>query len=88
MAQADFERLLEEVPQLTSIERGKLYSALREAELKSRTPPTTEDEFLEYLESSGKITRAKRPGPIPDYKPLKIPGRPLSEDIIEGRGPR
>jgi len=88
MAQADFERLLEEIPHLNSNERGKLFSALRDAELKSGSLSMTEDEFLEYMESCGKITRAKNPGPLPSFTPLSISGRPLSEDIIEGRGLR
>ena len=90
MPSEEFQNLLHQVGKLNLAERAQLQEAIRTAEV---PPPAsgkmTEEEFSDYLASIGMITRRKRRGPIPPFpNPVKLPGRPLSEDIIEGRGPR
>ena len=89
MPSEEFEQLMKQIPKLTLTERARLQEVLRTADAETpSSEPMTEEAFLEHMEHLGKITRRKRRGPIPDREPIKIPGRPLSEDIIEGRGPR
>ena len=89
MASEEFQQLLQQVSKLSIAERTQLQEAMRTVDVPSpESGQMSEAEFADYLASIGMITRRKQRGPIPDYEPLKIPGRPLSEEIIEGRGPR
>ena len=89
MPSEEFQQLLLQVSKLSLSERIQLQDAMRltsVTEVESRQ--MSEAAFADYLANIAMITRRKRRGPIPDYEPIEIPGRPLSEDIIDGRGPR
>jgi len=89
MPSEEFQNLLRQIPKLTPIERARLQEVLRTAAVEPPPiQPMTEEEFLDYMQRIGKITRARPTGPWPEMEPIQISGRPLSEDIIEGRGPR
>ena len=89
MPTEEFQQLLLQVSKLSQSERIQLQDAMRLTSVtKVESRQMSEAEFADYLANIGMITRRKRRGPIPDYEPIEIPGRPLSEDIIDGRGPR
>ncbi len=89
MASEEFQQLLLTVSKLSRSERAQLQEAMRSVGVTEiESSRMSEAEFADYLASIGMITRRKKRGPIPDYEPIDIPGRPLSEEIIEGRGPR
>ena len=89
MPSEEFQNLMHQIPKLTPLERIRLQEVLRTAAAEPLpSQPMTEDEFLDYMQRIGKITRSRRTGPWPNIEPIQISGRPLSEDIIEGRGPR
>lgn len=89
MPTEEFQQLLLQVSKLSLSERVQLQEAMRLSSAPEvESGQKSEATFADYLASIGMITRRKRRGPIPDYEPIKILGRPLSEDIIEGRGPR
>ena len=89
MPSEEFQNLMRQIPKLTPLERIRLQELLRTAAVEPQPAhPMTEEEFLDYMQRIGKVTRSRRTGPWPDIAPMQISGRPLSEDIIEGRGPR
>ncbi len=90
MPSEEFQNLMRQIPKLTPLERVRLLEVLRTAAAEPRpTEPMTDDEFLDYMQRVGKMTRSSRhPGPWPESELIPLSGRPLSEDIIEGRGPR
>lgn len=89
MPSDEFQNLMRQIPKLTPLERVRLLEVLRTAAAEPPpTQPLTDDEFLDYMQRIGKITRPRHPGPWPENELIPLSGRPLSEDIIEGRGPR
>ena len=89
MPSEEFQNLMRQIPKLTPIERVRLSEVLRTAAVEPPpTQPMTEADFLDYMQRIGKIKRSRQTGPWPDMEPIALSGRPLSEDIIEGRGPR
>ena len=89
MLSEEFQNLMRQIPKLTPIERVRLLEVLRTAAVEPPpTQPMTEEDFLDYMQRIGKLTRSRRTSPWPDFDLVQISGQPLSEDIIEGRGPR
>jgi flagellar motor switch protein FliG len=89
MPSEEFQELLQRVTKLSVIERAQLQEVMRSTvPLENESRSMSEAEFADYLASIGMVTRRRKQGPIPDYVPIRVPGRPLSEEIIEGRGPR
>lgn len=40
---------------------------------------------VEILETTARITRPKTPRPLRKFEPIKLPGGPLSDDIVRDR---
>jgi prevent-host-death family protein len=45
----------------------------------------TQEQWLQFLEERGELTRAKRPRRFKQVKPTKIAGAPLSKTILDNR---
>ena len=91
MPSEEFQNLMRQIPKLTPIERIRLQEVIHNSSADPATSrPMTEAEFADYLASIGVITRSRRRGhkPFPNFAPIPVSGRPLSEDILEDRGPR
>jgi len=83
------QELLTEIQKLPPAERQRLLEALkRDVKMKSERRPITEDEVEEILLAKGIISEI--PPRVPDdeeetFEPIEVPGKPLSETIIEER---
>ncbi len=83
------EELLTEIQKLPPAEQQRLLGALkRDVKMKSERRPITEDEVEEILLAKGIISEI--PPRVPDdeeetFEPIEVPGKPLSETIIEER---
>ena len=82
MASADVERIAEEIKSLSAAERDQLLSLVQANDAKR---PMTEDEFEQMLFDQGKLVARPTREPRPPWTPIKIPGPPLSQTIIEDR---
>ena len=83
------QELLTEIQKLPPAEQQRLLEALkRDVKMKSERRPITEDEVEEILLAKGIISEI--PPRVPDdeeetFEPIEVPGKPLSETIIEER---
>lgn len=83
------QELLIEIQKLPPAEQQRLLEALRRhVKMKSEQGPITEDEVEEILLAKGIISEI--PPRVPDveeesFEPIEVPGKPLSETIIEER---
>ena len=83
------QELLTEIRKLPPAEQQRLLEAIkRDAKIESERQPITEDEVEEILLAKGIISEI--PPRIPDddeeaFEPIEVPGKPLSETIIEER---
>ena len=83
------QELLTEIQKLPPAEQQRLLEALkRDVKMKSEQRPITEDEVEEILLAKGIISEI--PPRVPDdeeetFEPIEVPGKPLSETIIEER---
>ena len=83
------QELLTEIQKLPPAEQQRLLEALeRDVKMKSEPRPITEDEVEEILLAKGIISEI--PPRVPDdeeetFEPIEVPGKPLSETIIEER---
>ncbi|PYS36630.1 MAG: hypothetical protein DMF75_00340 [Acidobacteria bacterium] len=83
------QELLTEIQKLPPAEQQCLLEALkRDVKMKSERRPITEDEVEEILLANGIISEI--PPRVPDdeeetFEPIEVPGKPLSESIIEER---
>ncbi len=84
------QELLTEIQKLPPAEQQRLLEALkRDVKMKSEQRPITEDEVEQILLAKGIISEIP---PLADYtdddegfEPIEVPGKPLSETIIEER---
>ena len=82
------QELLTEIQKLPPAEQQRLLEALqRDVKMQSDRRPITEDEVEEIL-AKGIISEI--PPRVPDdeeetFEPIEVPGKPLSETIIEER---
>jgi hypothetical protein len=83
MATADVERIAEEIKSLSPAERDQLLAVL--VQPSEAKPRMTEDEFETMLLEQGKLVARPTREPTPPWTPIKIPGPPLSQTIIEDR---
>ena len=83
------QELLTEIQKLPPAEQQRLLEALeRDVKMPSERRPITEDEIEEILLAKGIISEI--PPRVPDdeeetFEPIEVPGKPLSETIIEER---
>ena len=83
------QELLTEIQKLPPAEQQRLLEALkRDVKMKSEQRPITEDEVEQILLAKGIISEI--PPRVPDdeeetFEPIEVPGKPLSETIIEER---
>ena len=85
------QELLAEIQKLPPAEQRRLLEVLKQdAMTKSELRPITEDEVEQILLAKGIISEIP---PLADYtdedenfEPIEVPGKPLSETIIEERG--
>jgi len=83
------QELLTEIQKLPPAEQRRLLEALkRDVKMKSEQRPITEDEVEQILLAKGIISEI--PPRVPDdeeetFEPIEVPGKPLSETIIEER---
>lgn len=88
MAQAQFEKVLEEVQALTPAEQQQLRAWL-ETVLPPAPVPMTEEAFAQELRAMGWLSEVKPPltdfTPYQHRQPIQTTGKPLSEVIIEER---
>ena len=83
------QELLTEIQKLPPAEQQRLLDALkRDVKMKSEQRPITEDEVEQILLAKGIISEI--PPRVPDdeeetFEPIEVPGKPLSETIIEER---
>ena len=83
------QELLTEIQKLPPAEQQRLLEALkRDVKMRSERRPITEDEVEEILLAKGIISEI--PPRVPDdeeetFEPIEVPGKPLSETIIEER---
>ena len=83
------QELLTEIQKLPPAEQQRLLEALkRDVKMKSEQRPITEDEVEQILHAKGIISEI--PPRVPDdeeetFEPIEVPGKPLSETIIEER---
>ena len=83
--------VLEAVRALSDEERAQVKDLLNTLS-PAPQPQMTEDEFEQYLAAKGIATIPDRDADPDlekeDYEPIIVEGTPLSQIIIEGRGPR
>lgn len=88
MAQAQFEKVLEEVQTLTPAEQQQLRAWL-ETVLPPAPAPMTEEAFAQELRALGWLSAVKPPitdfTPYQHRQPIQTTGKPLSDVIIEER---
>ena len=83
------QELLTEIQKLPPAEQQRLLEALkRDVKMKSEQRPITEDEVEQILLAKGIISEI--PPRVPEdeeetFEPIEVPGKPLSETIIEER---
>ena len=83
------QELLTEIQKLPPAEQQRLLEALqRDVKMQFDRRPITEDEVEEILLAKGIISEI--PPRVPDdeeetFEPIEVPGKPLSETIIEER---
>ena len=83
------QELLAEIQKLPPAEQRRLLEVLKQDSMtKSELRPITEDEVEEILLAKGIISEI--PPRVPDdeeetFEPIEVPGKPLSETIIEER---
>ena len=83
------QELLTEIRKLPPAEQQRLLEAIkRDAKIESERQPITEDEVEQILLAKGIISEI--PPRVPDdeeetFEPIEVPGKPLSETIIEER---
>ena len=83
------QELLTEIQKLPPAEQQRLLEALkRDVKMRSERRPITEDEVEEILLAKGIISEI--PPRVPDdeeetFEAIEVPGKPLSETIIEER---
>jgi hypothetical protein len=83
------QELLTEIQKLPAAEQQRLLEALqRDVKINSELRPITEDEVEQILLAKGIIREI--PPRVPDdeeetFEPIEVPGKPLSETIIEER---
>ena len=83
------QELLTEIQKLPPAEQQRLLEALkRDVKMRSERRPITEDEVEQILLAKGIISEI--PPRVPDdeeetFEPIEVPGKPLSETIIEER---
>ena len=83
------QELLTEIQKLPPAEQQRLLEALkRDVKMNSEQRPITEDEVEQILLAKGIISEI--PPRVPDdeeetFEPIEVPGKPLSETIIEER---
>jgi hypothetical protein len=82
MSSADVERIAEEIKSLNPTEWSQLLALIQPSEAK---PRMTEDEFETMLLEQGKLVARPTGEATPPWTPIKIPGPPLSQTIIEDR---
>jgi len=88
MSTANYEEVLQAARALTPAERQRLRAEM-DSPLTPASNPMSEEEFALELLREGILdqvsSRAKDPIPYPDWVPIEIVGKPLSESLIEDR---
>jgi hypothetical protein len=88
MAHLPFDKVVEEVKALSSVEQRQL-RAMLDTILAGAAAPITEDEFVHKLVEFGILSEVKPPitdfTPYQNRQPVKTTGKPLSEVILEER---
>jgi hypothetical protein len=90
MVSPNVNRVLQEARELTPVEREELIEQLK-AQVVPGHPQTPEDKVAEALFRKGFIRKIPRKPTAEDiahyhaWEPLKIPGKPVSQTIIEER---
>ena len=67
-------------------ERGR--PVARSVPIRERKGELTVEQALKEMEEEGLLIPASRPGPMADFKPIKLRGKPISETISEDREDR
>ena len=90
-ANQNFSRLIRAVRQGTEIvltERGRPIARLTPIAAGLIKHKESVEALLRRLEAEGLVRRAAKSGPLPSFKPLRIPGPPLSQTIGDLRDER
>ena len=90
------EQMARQIKTLTDEEQAQLRALLEGLPSPVKTTPEAERATLEYLLAKGVIARIPnryREGYLPDaraddFTPVPVIGRPVSETLLEDRGPR
>jgi len=81
--------IIDEVKNLSSVERQQVLEALQAAETSQPTEDETRAAFHRHLMAEGLLKavppRLGKPPELRNFKPIPVEGKPVSETIIEER---